>query len=296
MIMKPSAYLHLLAFLLLSLSFPACEKDITDSVKINTKPDLVVNAFISPQDTAFEVRVTKSRPVVGKVISAEEARVKDATVRIFRGSQSVLLTYHPERQVYRAPTALLPVLAGQTYTLQVSTPDKYAVTGSCTVPVTDGVAITEVRHTKQQKSVEHGRDHEEHTFSYKWQDAPGRENYYHPIAVIENENPQNHLRTRQILFNADKPFFSDEKKDGLVFSSSQTFDYWPSPQSHRITALQFNLAVTDRAYFRYHQSLEQHQDADGNPFAEPVLVYSNVTGGLGIFAAYNQLQATLRVE
>jgi hypothetical protein len=42
--------------------------------------------------------------------------------------------------------------------------------------------------------------------------------------------------------------------------------------------------------------VEQHQDANGNPFAEPVLVYTNVTGGLGVFAAYNQLKATLRVN
>jgi hypothetical protein len=296
---KYRSYLRLLTLLLAALGFQACETDITDTVPINTEPKLVVTGFISPQDTIYEVRVSKTRPVVGKVISADEARVQDAAVRISRGSESVLLTYDQQRQVYWAYTSLLPVVSGQTYTLQVTTPDRYQVTGSCTVPTTEGVAITELRHDTRKKTWGDGQEYSELIFSFKWQDAPGRENYYHHVAEMEYPDPQTQRPIRYQLHHDGKALLSDEKKDGLVFSGSIPYGMimpgqpQPGPKS---SDLHLYLAVTDRAYYLYHESLRQHQHAQDNPFAEPVLVYNNVTGGLGVFAAYNQLQATYRLE
>jgi hypothetical protein len=294
MFSKSYSYLRLLILLLPALTFQACEKDITDTVRINTRPDLVVTSFISPQDTALEVRVSKSRPVVGKVITAEASGVKDATVRLSRGSQSILLTYDPERRLYRVKATLLPVLAGQTYALQVTTPDNYAVSGNCTVPATEGVTISGLGHEVRKKAWWDGQQYHEHVFSFKWQDAPGRENYYHYVA--EKEYTQNNLRYRDVLYGEDKTLLSDEKKDGGVFSGSCTYSIMPGQPDPRPADLNLFLAVTDRAYYLYHQSLQQHQDSNGNPFAEPVLVYTNVTGGLGVFAAYNQLKATYRLN
>lgn len=296
MFAKSFSYLRLLALLLPALSFQACETDITDSVRINTKPELVVTAFISPQDTAFLVRVTQTSPVVGKLITGDAARVQDAAVRISRGSESVLLTYDPNRHIYWAYATLLPVAAGQTYSLQVTAPGHREVTASCTVPLTEGVAITQVKDTVQQKPIGNGQQQEEHVFSFKWQDAPGRENYYHPVVEWEMEEPQTHRRHRGLMPGEDNPYYTDDKKDGLVFSSSRTFSQWPGPQTPQIRNLRVYLAVTDRTYYLYHQSLRRFRETDGNPFAEPVLIYSNVTGGLGVFAAYNQLNATYRLE
>jgi hypothetical protein len=33
-----------------------------------------------------------------------------------------------------------------------------------------------------------------------------------------------------------------------------------------------------------------------NPFAEPVLVYSNVTGGLGVFGAFTRTTTSVRIK
>jgi hypothetical protein len=296
MYMKRFPYLRLLAFLLPAFSLQSCEEDITDSVHINTKADLVVTAFISPQDTAFEVRVSKSRPVVGRLLTEEEARVKDATVRLSRGSQRVLLTYDQERRLYRAKTSLLPVLAGQTYTLQVTTPDQYAVSGSCTVPATEAIVVSNLQHTTRKERWFDTEEIDKHIFSFKWQDAPGRENYYHVFAEREIVDPQTQAKVRYALHGDEKQLFSDERKDGLLFSGSRSYNIFPNQPDPRPADLHLYLAVTDRPYYLYHQSIGQHQDANGNPFAEPVLVYSNVTGGLGVFAAYNQIKATLRIN
>jgi Domain of unknown function (DUF4249) len=40
-------------------------------------------------------------------------------------------------------------------------------------------------------------------------------------------------------------------------------------------------------YYRYYKSQELYADAQGNPFAEPITVYTNIREGYGIFAAYS---------
>lgn len=286
-------YFFPLSILLLgALGFQACETDITDDVNISTTPDLVVTSFISPQDTALEVHVSKSRPVVGQVITPDAALVPDATVRISQGGQSVLLRYHPERRLYRAKASLLPVLAGQTYTLSVTTPDHDAVTGTCTVPITTDIAVTSLSHNIRKQPWWNGGEYDEHVLTFKWQDAPGRENFYHPVAEREYKDPNSQLHLRDAMNGEGKRYFSDQSKDGLVFTASRSYSIMPGQPDPRPANLHLYLAVTDRAYFLYHQSLEQHEDTNGNPFAEPVLIYSNVRGGLGVFSAYNQVQAT----
>jgi hypothetical protein len=42
----------------------------------------------------------------------------------------------------------------------------------------------------------------------------------------------------------------------------------------------------DEHYYRFHRSLDTVGDIEENPFFEPTLLYSNVEGGLGVFASY----------
>ena len=47
----------------------------------------------------------------------------------------------------------------------------------------------------------------------------------------------------------------------------------------------FKLKKVDDATFFYERSLDQYKRANGNPFTQPVSVYSNVTDGLGVVSA-----------
>jgi hypothetical protein len=49
--------------------------------------------------------------------------------------------------------------------------------------------------------------------------------------------------------------------------------------------LKVYLLNTDKSYYDYHRSLGNYDSGD-DPFTEPSPVFSNVNGGLGIFAAY----------
>jgi hypothetical protein len=48
----------------------------------------------------------------------------------------------------------------------------------------------------------------------------------------------------------------------------------------------------DRSFFRFRQSTRDARNANGNPFAQPSAIYSNVQGGVGIFTVLSGTTAT----
>jgi len=294
---KLTAVFRLAVWLCLFAALPACEKDISSSVTIDTEPQLVVSAFISPQDSVLQVKVSQSRPVIGIYPTGEEAEITNATVKLSQGGRTITFTYSatPGRWIYEADPTSLPILPGQTYTLVVTTPDGHQVTAACTVPTVEGVTISDLKLSARKATMSDGHEYDEHTFSYKWQDAPGVENFYQTLTEKESKDPQTNNLVRYQLYNNDD-LFTDERKDGQTFAASERYQVFPGQPNPKPYNLHVCLAVTDRAYYLYHQSIKKQQETNGNPFAEPVLIYSNVTGGIGIFSAYNQIKATLKVE
>jgi hypothetical protein len=97
-------------------------------------------------------------------------------------------------------------------------------------------------------------------------------------------------------------FLSDNRLDGVNFTSgrfSWSGGYFNNNLNYDYTSYESIIAYgylfnTDEPYYRYHQSLRNSNN--DNPFAEPAPVYSNITGGLGVFAAYNQSVITLQLK
>ena len=92
---------------------------------------------------------------------------------------------------------------------------------------------------------------------------------------------------------------SDMNLDGTTFSSPQgrkpleNLDSYNQntnsvkPSSKAVSrGIYLQLLNTDISYYEFHRSLRQQRG--DTPFTEPSLVYTNVEGGLGVFAGYNQ--------
>ncbi len=78
--------------------------------------------------------------------------------------------------------------------------------------------------------------------------------------------------------------FTDEIFSGKEYTLSfDQLGYFGSNLTE--VALQFK--TMDEAHYRYLRSKTLQNDNEGNPFAEPVPVYSNVDQGFGIFAGYS---------
>jgi hypothetical protein len=63
----------------------------------------------------------------------------------------------------------------------------------------------------------------------------------------------------------------------------------------RNDVLSLVLKHTDKSYFNFKKSLNLHLKTRGNPFAEPVIVFSNVNNGHGIFAGYTAYKKELEI-
>ncbi len=97
-----------------------------------------------------------------------------------------------------------------------------------------------------------------------------------PTLILDSHSTSNQITFSDLLF--------DGKSVELNFDMSvgQRFPDDPGP-----LRLYTELSTVNDVVFSLEASIESQRDTDDNPFAEPVPVYSNVEGGVGIFTGRN---------
>ena len=58
---------------------------------------------------------------------------------------------------------------------------------------------------------------------------------------------------------------------------------------------EFELKHVSKEYFQYYTTMEKQVENEGNPFGEPVIIYSNIENGFGIFAGSTISTATIEL-
>ena len=301
--MKLLRFNKVVVWLLVLFTFPACEDDVSNLPNVDMSPRLVVNSYISPQDTELKVQLQMTQPAIGKDKTPDQLMVKNATVTLSDGSSTVSLAYDVMTDMYKTSASNLPVVAGKTYFLHVSTPGGYKAEASCTVPTTNGITITDLDY--KSTTPEWSPQSLDHELSYKWTDAPNTANYYRSMSylVIRQPDFNGNIQTmKQPFFLSDdetKMYFTDQKVSGGLLKSpdfnTNTYEIIAGSEQteYEVHAL---LIVCDKNYYQYHYSVLTGSRTEGNPFAEPTFVYSNIKGGLGVFAAYNAVDTFITVR
>ncbi|GAA4052767.1 hypothetical protein GCM10022409_44600 [Hymenobacter glaciei] len=82
----------------------------------------------------------------------------------------------------------------------------------------------------------------------------------------------------------------DRLLNGQPFVLGTSYRFFPGDT---VTATLYH---TDIAYYRFRQSVRDARGANGNPFAQPSTIYSNVQGGVGIFTVLSGTRATKVLE
>ncbi len=116
--------------------------------------------------------------------------------------------------------------------------------------------------------------------------------------------PNGDYTTIQPVFRElkEQDFYSDRSQNGEPMNSEKEdlFAYMgPAEQlirQSKSVTLNAYLLHTDRYYYEYHRSVIRSTRAQDNPFAEPVLVYSNIQDGLGVFAAFDRQTVEVRIK
>ena len=309
---------YIIFFLLASL-LPGCGslRNEVDPGQLGIESaKLVVSGFLSPQDTILAVKVTRSATVVGDSIGQLMTgnAVTDATVTLSEGGRSIVLPYNnmpasdSTQPYYSASARLLPILVGHTYTLSVVTTNGQRVTSTCTIPQpVKPVAITFDSLTQTQNK--------RYFVRVRWQDPAGQENYYQVAGLfryivtcptcVSNSSYTEREAVSNLSFDDDnRGLFSDAGIDGNAMISGRAFlsgstssgKQTSFSSQYKTATATVNLLSVDQPYYQYWSAVLRQRRVRNNPFAEPVLIPSNIVGGLGCFMGYSNSTLTLRLK
>jgi len=308
--MKKVSYYFLIVSQFFLLSCESLIKEIDPSFLPETDSKLVVACFISPQDTVLASKVTETKLLIGTTGDIRDD-ITNATVSLSDGSKSIRLIYSSKLGYYRALPSELPILVGKTYTITVNTPDGRQVNASTTVP--NPIAIKEVKIDSTKVNdfqLGNSMTNTEYDVKVIWQDKAGEPNYYRAISeftilygIPAPENIKNIIYA-PVSTIVDLRTIEDKSTDGQLLSLNRNYlptDMWANIQgqqidlSKRLDKIKVGLFQTDIHYYNYHTSLRRQRE-NNNPFAEPVLLYTNINGGFGCFGAYNATWQEFKVR
>ena len=295
-------------YILIGISLTACliEVDLSD---LRESPRLVVNG-VAVAGEPLRVSVTRTWFYTD---DHPNVVIPDATVRLYvNGHYEETIPFVPGDTLFNAAgnyqAAFVPQVADR-LRLEVSAPSYESVHAETEVPqpsmLLDAKAVQEVITVDStMKRI---------SYAICFQDAAEEENYYlfrleegylsedstyrwRVLHLDYAEEPlfgQNSSALDQILFSQYLPgydgrVFSDEAINGQSYTIrlQNTYYYSGTPRTKR---LRVRLYAISADYYKYLKTL---QDQSDNSFAnhlidaglaEPIRVYSNIDGGLGIF-------------
>ncbi|GAB3748172.1 DUF4249 domain-containing protein [Spirosoma pomorum] len=269
---------------------------------------LVITGFLSPQDTVLAVKVSRSRTVLGdSVDTGTTMNIPNAVVTIQEGDRMVALNNkNNTADYYGIEARYLPIIAGRTYKLIIQTPGGERAESSCTIPspvrldgiVFDSAIVNQFFNQQKRYFVR----------SY-WTDQPRQANYYQVTGLFQfiNADSAGRREYRNIRFDSSNgSLMTDESQDGSQLFSERAYvsridvsspaAQRSFPSRFRDAMVTINLLNIEKTYYQYQMSAGLQAQSSGNPFAEPVLIPSNIQGGLGCFAGYNRSTMRLRLS
>lgn len=272
---------------------------------------LVVNSYFSA-DSVWAIQVSKSLSVLD---NADLQMVNNVSIDVFKNDELIDTIRGPGQDGWYRSDLSLPE-AGENYSINVSTPDFSSVIYAEDI-APEPVPISKVSFTLIDSSfyydhylTETGDEYYtriygmvEGRFNITISDPAAMENYYQLSLYAYNEGYYYHedsiisyREKRQIYFTTNDPVAGDNDdshRSSLLFSddifNGQNYQLKVAIIDHNATLDKeyvIELLSFTRAGYLYRRSVEDYRNSKGDPFSEPVLIYSNIENGFGIFAGY----------
>ncbi|MSQ78244.1 MAG: DUF4249 domain-containing protein [Flavobacteriaceae bacterium] len=299
---------------IVALTISACTKNAGNVKLPKTEKLLVVQCILSPYDVRTTVSVDWSQDYFNNPNQNPISAVAKCVVLIASNDTTFTLT-EKQAGVYSIDTTTMKVIPGQTYNLYVKEPGGKEARAVCTVPVISKSSLNFVSMDSQIVKI---RGQEEKSFFMKCRldDDGATKDFYtiYPVcyygvweyeynqfgAIIDSSWTE---QTQETYLDIEQKYVNDQDFNGQKKNMTFTFqdpNRWggpggPSPTVSRYDTLELLTIQCDEAYFKYHRSVESFSQNEGNPFAEPTFIYSNITGGIGIFAAYIQKRVLVKL-
>lgn len=303
----------IILFITALLIFSSCEKTVIIDVP-ETEPKLTAHAWVGKGDVII-VQVGKSRHILSPHPNYDYLNsyiVKDATVVLYENDVVYdNLVYDANDYKYKSPTGKT-IRGGYTYTLKINAPGFKEAEAITVVPTQS--TITEVQRVRNAGTNSYGNEVDDITLKF---DDPLEKNFYlikiyggyfgsqYPLYCINTTDKDIESMGEVDPFDPEPCFdgdrllmkdvnFNGNQKQVKFRIESQELQEYTDPTTGRIMRPYIKLYRITEDYFKYIKTLNAFEMNDGNPFAEPSNVYSNLKNGYGIFSAYTVAVDTLR--
>ncbi|MBP6385527.1 MAG: DUF4249 domain-containing protein [Pseudarcicella sp.] len=277
--------------LLVFITTLACESPVEDAA-LPYEPKLVVHGYLSPGLAANLIYIGSNRPVLG--ITNEyynqqpHVMIKNIKVTITNSKGEKIEGNPTTNNMYQEyefmfGKARLPIIKGETYTLNVTADNYPSVQATCTVPSNTLDIENTLLNIKRSKRDE---NNDVITANLKIPEENLKDSFYAYsgiLSTIPKNSPNNIINQKQL----EEMYIS--KEDVLLDRIQYKEDYVPNGTANDINFnffLEISLSTVDENIYKYAKSVKSSSKNDDNPFAEPVQIYSNIKGGIGVFGAY----------
>ena len=282
-------YFLLIIILILS---SGCEREATNVILPEFSHKLSITSFLTPSDTISYVFVSSNQRIYGELNSKESTGI--LTAFISDGLREVALdTFNTGFIVYHEK---MDITYGTTYGLRVLSDIGLSAEATSTVPVKRNFFLK--ADTSSMFEQYFGEPAERVLYiTAAFTDYPGEDNYYKLFEVTTKYYTDS--ETGQVLKHNSsstlfkKSFFSDKGMDGKDISQ-RTLGIRNNSSPDSIF-MKIYLLNTEKSYYQFHQSILEYDDGTV-PFSEVSPLFSNITGGLGIFASYTIDSLNIRIK
>jgi Domain of unknown function (DUF4249) len=301
--MKNLKFLSLITFIFL-FSCDSLVNEISPDKIPSTKPTLVINGYISPQDTILAVKIQLTKPILGETSInvfggfggfGGVPIVKDAKVFLSQGNKNIELKYDDKNLLYVANPKSFKIESGLTYSLKVTDSQGKTYSAETTVPLKPDFDILTITKSKGNNF-----GNPPLNIPVKWE--ADKDTYYRLGAVIISQSeftaPDGKV-IKQIRDNGTYLKLIDNKtsnKKSITEILTGFLPYVGNNSNNKSVVLKSYIKFfqVDKNYYLYHESIFRNNN-DSNPFAEPSLVFSNIQNGFGCFGSYSATEKEFNV-
>jgi len=269
------------SFILIATLLQSCRKD-ADVILPNVEPKIVISSFISPQDSLIQVAVSLSNPLSKTPNASNKYKpLIDATVTISNGANSYTLSYNSNLERYVIDSSQLKIVGGLTYYLSVKSADGKYVSATTSIP--------RLNNTLTYTVTKNNLSNNAYILRGTWSDndVTTIDNYRFEVFYTSFQLFSGYIDTLGSFTDTIKTWASDNiiisDKEGSVFQKELKFSY----RTNKSDTVFTSITTMSKEYLDYTNKLNLALNSFSGPFSEPVQMYTNIDGGLGIFAGYN---------
>jgi hypothetical protein len=261
--------------LLLGLAACNLEQDITIKLP-ESEPQLVVEAYLEP-GKPYRLLLTESVPFLS---APQLPLVNDATVIISHNGRDISLSFRPVIDSssqkgfnYSSPEIFQPTVGDE---IRLSITDSKGRTATAITRYMEPPSFEDIRVTTRAS------DSLSFLFFRFPDNNPNGENFYRLMVGKEVDS----IADRPEL---DLTFEGRFTTDGFVtIGTSYRFELGDT--------LNITLFHVEKEYYDFVNTLRDAANANGNPFAQPAVIKSNINGGRGIFTTLSFVRRRISIR